>query len=168
MEKSNINSVVEKEVLKVFETMDHSTGGIAAESTGDRARVLEGVWRDLSGDCMHLTRNQHSAFLQGEQCTLSHKTKIPCFISKNKLHRLWQEIFWTRFGLKRHWRKAWSRNQALFALSSLSGRGEMRYLQSCISLLEGEIKIKRTHIFIYGPVSSGIFLFLGVPIQFFP
>ncbi|XP_019495920.1 PREDICTED: protein angel homolog 1 isoform X3 [Hipposideros armiger] len=49
MEKRNVNSIFENTGdLKISETMNHNTSGMAARSTGDHGGVLEEVWRDLS------------------------------------------------------------------------------------------------------------------------
>lgn len=67
--------------LNVSETMNHSIGRWLPEA-------LEKYGRTYLGTISISTKNQHSAFLQGEECTLMHKIKIPCFVSKNRMHRL--------------------------------------------------------------------------------
>ena len=72
--------------LKISEIGKHSTGGMAARSTGDPAGVLEEVWRDSAvGPCLNLKRNLQGAFLYGEVQTFRHKIRIPCFINRNRM-----------------------------------------------------------------------------------
>lgn len=69
--------------LKISEIGKHSTGGMAAGSTGYPAGG--GAKRLVCGACMNLRKDRQGAFPHGEARTLRHKIRIPCFINRNRM-----------------------------------------------------------------------------------
>lgn len=112
------------------------------------ATRLEEVRRDSSvGPCMNLRKDRQGAFPHGEARTLRHKIRIPCFINRTRMAQVVKWNCLNPFCPERRWRKDWSRNQAIFAWSSLfkwQGGDEMLTELHFFFWL-GDVKVKRIH-----------------------